>query len=82
MGGLSDQDVEALGFVTTGSDEFIEAQCYTIIHKVVLGLSLRDLDNTILENPELLNTTDIMGRTPLGQYSHISFSVMQCEQCA
>lgn len=64
MGGISDEDEEALKCVTQESD-FIEEQNYTILHKIVLGLSLLDLEEEILRHPENINTPDVMGRTPL-----------------
>lgn len=64
MGGLSDEDAEALRCLTRG-DDFIDEQNYTLLHKIILGLSLADLEEEICLHPEDLNTTDAMGRTPL-----------------
>ena len=64
MGGLSEEDEKALRCVTQESD-FIDEQNYTILHKIVLGLSLLDLEEEILRHPEDINTPDVMGRTPL-----------------
>ncbi|KAL8821216.1 MAG: hypothetical protein Q9191_007356 [Dirinaria sp. TL-2023a] len=64
MGGLSEKDEEALRCVTQESD-FVDEQNYTILHKIVLGLSLLDLEEEILRRPEEINTPDVMGRTPL-----------------
>lgn len=64
MGGLADEDVEALRCLTQGSD-FIEEQNYTKIHRIVLGLSMLDLEEEICLDPKAINTTDAMGRTPL-----------------
>ena len=64
MGGLSDDDVEALRCLTRG-DDFIDEQNYTMLHKIILGLSLADLEEEISLHPENINTTDVMGRTPL-----------------
>ena len=64
MGGLSAEDEEALKSVTQDSD-FIDEQNYTILHKIVLGLSLLDLEEEILRHPADINTPDVMGRTPL-----------------
>ncbi|KAL9101172.1 MAG: hypothetical protein Q9163_003550 [Psora crenata] len=64
MGGLSAEDVEALRCLTQGSD-FIEEQNYTLLHRIVLGLSLEDLEEGIFRCPEDINTPDAMGRTPL-----------------
>ena len=64
MGGLSDDDVEALRFLTRG-DDFIDEQNYTILHRIILGLSMADLEEEIRHHPDKINTTDVMGRTPL-----------------
>ena len=64
MGGLSDNDVEALRCLTR-DDDFIDEQNYTLLHKIILGLSLADLEEEIRLHPEYVNTTDVMGRTPL-----------------
>lgn len=65
MGSLTAEDIESINTVTQGNEEFIDEQNYTILHRIVLGLSLRDLHETIRENPDLLNQPDAMGRTPL-----------------
>ena len=67
MGGIDDESVEALKYITQGEEDFVDEQCYTLLHKVVLGLSMRDLEESIHETPEILDTTDVMGRTPLGK---------------
>ena len=64
MGGLSDDDVEALRCLTRG-DDFISEQNYTMLHRIILGLSLASLDEEICLHPEDINTPDVMGRTPL-----------------
>ena len=64
MGGLSDEDADALRCLTRG-DDFIDEQNYTLLHRIILGLSLADLEEEICLHPENLNTTDVMGRTPL-----------------
>ena len=64
MGDLSDEDEEALRCITQGSD-FVEEQNYTQLHKIVLGLSMQDLEETIQSRTEDVNATDIMGRTAL-----------------
>lgn len=64
MGGLSDEDEEALRCVTQEND-FIDEQNYTILHKIILGLSLLDLEEEILRHAEDINKPDVMGRTPL-----------------
>ena len=64
MGGLSNDDVEALRCLTRG-DDFIDEQNYTLIHRIILGLSMANLEEEIRLHPEDINTTDEMGRTPL-----------------
>jgi len=64
MGDLTAEDEEALLCLTQGSD-FVEEQDYTQLHKIVLGLSMLDLEEAIRDRPEDVNKTDIMGRTPL-----------------
>jgi len=64
MGGLSEDDVEALRCLTRGGD-FIDEQNYTILHKIILGLSMVNLEEEIRVHLEDVNTTDVMGRTPL-----------------
>lgn len=64
MGGLTDDDAEALRCLTRG-DDFIDEQSYTTLHKIILGLSMADLEEEIRLRPEDINTTDVMGRTPL-----------------
>ena len=64
MGGLSNDDVEALRCLTRG-DDFIDEQNYTSLHRIILGLSMADLEDELRLHPEDLNATDVMGRTPL-----------------
>ena len=64
MGGLTDEDAEALRWLTRG-DDFIDGQNYTSPHKIILGLCMRDLEEEIRLHPENINTPDVMGRTPL-----------------
>ena len=64
MGGLSDYDVEALRCLTQG-DDFIDEQNYTTTHRIILGISMADLEEEIRLHPEDVNATDVMGRTPL-----------------
>ncbi|KAL8921836.1 MAG: hypothetical protein Q9172_003827 [Xanthocarpia lactea] len=64
MGDLSREDEEALMCLTQGSD-FISEQGYTKLHKIVLGLSMTDLEEEILKQPNEVDATDIMGRTAL-----------------
>ena len=64
MGGLSDDDVEALRCLTRG-DDFIGEQNYTVMHKIILGLSMASLEEEICLHPDDVNARDVMGRTPL-----------------
>lgn len=64
MGGLSDEDADALRTLTEGSD-FVDEQNYTSLHKIVLGLLSRDLEKELQIHLELLDVPDAMGRTPL-----------------
>ncbi|KAK3935168.1 ankyrin repeat-containing domain protein [Diplogelasinospora grovesii] len=67
-GGLSETATKALRAITNGSDyldDFIDSSKFTKTHKIVLGLSLRDLEEELLLNPGDINMQDSMGRTPL-----------------
>ncbi|KAL8834483.1 MAG: hypothetical protein Q9170_003718 [Blastenia crenularia] len=64
MGGLSDSEVAALRCLTQDSD-FIDNQNYTILHRIVLGLSMQDLEEELSHHSELIDTPDAMGRTAL-----------------
>lgn len=66
MGSLTADDIEALNVICQGSmEDFVDEQCYTILHRIVLDLSLRDLNEAILEDISLIDITNAMGRTPL-----------------
>ncbi len=64
MGGLSNDDLEALRCLTQG-DDFIGEQNYTMLHRIILGLSMSNLEEEVCLHPEDVNITDVMGRTPL-----------------
>lgn len=64
MGRLSDADVEALRCLTQ-DDDFVGEQNYTILHKIILGLSMANLEKEICLHPELINVRDAMDRTAL-----------------
>ena len=64
MGGLSDSDVGALQCLIQG-DDFIDEQDYTLLHRIILGLSMANLEEEICLHPEQINIADAMGRTPL-----------------
>ena len=52
MGGLSDDDAEALRCLTRG-DDFIDEQNYTTLHRIILGLSMGDLEEEIVSIPKI-----------------------------
>lgn len=66
-GGLTDGAVRALRAITKGShfDDFVDEAQFTQIHRIVLGLSLRELEVEINSRPQDINEVDAMGRTPL-----------------
>ena len=63
-GNLKANVIEVLRYISRDS-EFIENQDFSSIHKIVLGLSLKDLETEIISNPEKIDARDAMGRTPL-----------------
>jgi len=67
-GGLSEKATNALRTITKGSDyldDFIESMRFTKAHSIVLGLSLQNLEQELVWNPDTVNMQDAMGRTPL-----------------
>ena len=67
-GNLPDQAVEALRAITKGSeylDDFIDDSSFTQTHRIVLGLSTRDLEEELLINAHEINAQDSMGRTAM-----------------
>jgi ankyrin repeat protein len=46
-------------------EELLDERKLTSIHRIVLGMTTRDLKAEILEHPELVNIPDARGRTPL-----------------
>ncbi|KAI4187971.1 MAG: hypothetical protein LQ346_005403 [Caloplaca aetnensis] len=64
MGGLTDTDVEALRCLTQDSD-FVDEQNYTLLHRIVLGLSMQDLEEALSQHSDLIDVSDAMGRTAL-----------------
>jgi ankyrin repeat protein len=64
IGGLPNEGTDALRSLTRDSD-FVDDQNYTGLHRIVLGLSMRDLEKELYLHPDDINTTDAMGRTPL-----------------
>lgn len=56
--------IDILRAMAEGND-FIEAQHFHLIHKVVLGLSFQSLDEVILHGTEDIDVPDAIGRTVL-----------------
>lgn len=63
-GDLPARTVEILRAIAETSD-FVERQNFHTIHKVVLGLLLTDLEDTILHSQEDIDVPDASGRTAL-----------------
>jgi ankyrin repeat protein len=65
-GGLSRDVSETLKCLTQGSlSDFIENQNFSSLHRIVLKLSLQDLEEEILQNADDIDVPDAMGRTAL-----------------
>ncbi|KAI8949596.1 ankyrin repeat-containing domain protein [Xylaria longipes] len=67
-GGNSEETNEALRTITNGSehlDNFIEDSRFTLTHRIVLGLSMKTLEEELILHPEDIDIQDSMGRTPL-----------------
>lgn len=67
-GGLSETATNAMRTITDGSyylNDFIDSSNFTQTHKIVLGLSMRNLEEELLLSPLDINSQDAMGRTPL-----------------
>jgi ankyrin repeat protein len=63
-GNLSREVLEILKLMSQESD-FVESQNFAPIHKIVLGLSLQDLEQEILKDPEAVDLLDGTGRSAL-----------------
>lgn len=46
-------------------DEIPDELEFTVVHRIVMGLSPLDLDGYLSEHPQEINTADLLGRTPL-----------------
>ncbi len=46
-------------------DDLIDEREFCSVHRIVLKLSRQDLDTELEEHPELINTPDCVGKTPL-----------------
>lgn len=66
-GGLSSDGESALRAITRGGyfEDFIDEAKFTQTHKIILGLSLLNLEEEITLYPGDINVQDAMGRTPL-----------------
>ena len=65
-GGISQEVVETLKCLTQGPlSDFIENQNFSSLHRIVLKLSLKDLEEEILQNADDVDIPDAMGRTAL-----------------
>ena len=56
--------VDMLRCLTEGSD-FIENQNFAPIHKIILKLSMQDLEDEIIQNPDQIDVPDATSRTAL-----------------
>lgn len=63
-GGLPREVMDILRIIAEGSD-FIESQNFSSSHKIVLGLSMGDLQQDLQHNPYDVDVRDATGRTPL-----------------
>ncbi|OBT47665.1 hypothetical protein VE00_02263 [Pseudogymnoascus sp. WSF 3629] len=63
-GGVSEKTLEILRYLAAGSD-FVDSQNFAPIHKIVLKLSLHDLEEEILRDPDDVDIPDANGRTAL-----------------
>ncbi|KAI9675828.1 MAG: hypothetical protein M1829_003254 [Trizodia sp. TS-e1964] len=64
QGGLSQNDVDTLRCLTEGND-WLDEQNFSLLHKIVCGLSLKSLEQEILAQPKNIDCVDALGRTPL-----------------
>ncbi|KAK9436620.1 ankyrin repeat containing protein [Metarhizium brunneum] len=67
-GNLSESAAGALRAITNGSeylDDFIEQSSFTRTHRIILGLSIGDLERGLISHPGEINAQDSMGRTAL-----------------
>lgn len=67
-GGLSETASTAMRTITNGShhlDDFVDSGKFSSTHKIVLGLSLHNLEEELMLSPNDINSQDSMGRTPL-----------------
>ncbi len=64
QGGLDREAEEDIQCLTSASD-WIEEQDFSKLHKIIVRLLLSSLEEAIADDPESVDVTDAMGRTPL-----------------
>ena len=64
QGFLSKEEVEKLGCLTAGSD-CVQDQNFTVLHKIVIGLSFQSLEEVLVLHQDEIDAVDALGRTPL-----------------
>ncbi|KAL8726875.1 MAG: hypothetical protein Q9166_006427 [cf. Caloplaca sp. 2 TL-2023] len=64
QGGLNREAEEDIRCLTSASD-WIEEQDFSKLHKIIVRLLLSSLEEAIADDPESIDVTDAMGRTPL-----------------
>lgn len=52
-------------------EDIIDDQDFTSLHRIILGLTSRNLKEELQEHPEIVNATDTVGRTPLWWATYI-----------
>ncbi|KAK3299171.1 ankyrin repeat-containing domain protein [Chaetomium fimeti] len=63
MGGLTSDVVEDLSCIA--NKDWADEQDFPLLHRIVLGLHGKDLEQALAEDPTAVNHTDAMGRTAL-----------------
>lgn len=64
QGGLTQEAEDDIRCLTAASD-WIEEQNFGNLHKIIVGLRLSSLEEAIADDPDSIDVTDAMGRTPL-----------------
>ena len=64
QGGLTQEAEDDIRCLTAASD-WIEEQNFGKLHKIIVGLRLSSLEEAIADDPDSIDVTDAMGRTPL-----------------
>jgi ankyrin repeat protein len=63
MGGLSSDVVDDLSCIA--NEDWVEEQNFPLLHRIVLGLHGKDLEQALAEDPTTVDHEDAMGRTAL-----------------